>query len=112
MKESVTTKSWVAFAAVLLVTAPAVASASLASASREDVRLSVNYADLDLGKAAGVETLYQRLKYAASNACGPVTLREAGSLEQVVNNKACAKQLLDRAVQKVDNTALSNLHRG
>ena len=112
MKESVRTKSWVAAVAVLLVSAPAASLASLESASSEEVRLSVSYGDLDLEKAAGIETLYQRLKSAASSACGSVTLREAGSLEQVVNNKACAKRLLDRAVQKVDNTALSRLHRG
>ena len=109
MKESGTRKLWIAVAAIVLV-APAAALASLESVSSEEVRLSVSYADLDLSKAAGVETLYLRLKAAATRACGPTTLRQAGSLEQIMNNRDCAKRLLDRAVQKADNTALTKLH--
>ena len=110
MKKSVSARIGFTAAAVLAVSLPVTSSASLKSASSEEVRLSVNYADIDLDSAAGVDRLYRRLKSAASGACGPTSLREAGSLEQVANNKACAKQLLDRAIQKVDNAELSKLH--
>jgi UrcA family protein len=112
MKKSVLAKIAITAAAVLAVSIPAVSSASLESASSEEVRLSVNYADINLDSAAGVDRLYRRLKLAASSACGPTSLREAGSLEQVTNNKACAKQLLDHAIQKVDHAELSKRHNG
>lgn len=112
MKHTVPAKMWIAAVAVIAIGAPAIASASLSSLSSEEVRISVNYADLNLANPAGIEQLYKRLKYAAANACGPTSLREAGSLEQIANNKACVKQLLDRAVQKVDNAALSKRHPG
>jgi UrcA family protein len=112
MKKSVSARIGFAAAAVLAVCIPAASSASLESASSEEVRLSVNYADINLDSAAGVARLYRRLKFAVSSACGPTSLREAGSLEQIANNKACAKQLLDRAIQKVDNAELSKMHNG
>jgi UrcA family protein len=112
MKKSVSTRIAFAAAAVLAAGIPAVSSASLESASSEEVKLSVNYSDINLDSAAGVDRLYRRLKSAASSVCGPTSLREAGSLEQISNNMTCAKQLLDRAIQKVDNAELSKRHNG
>jgi UrcA family protein len=112
MKHLAIARPWIAAVAVMTIGAPAIASSSLSSAASEEVRISVSYADLDLRNAAGIERLYRRLKSAASSACGPTSWRETGSLEQIANNKACAKQLLDRAVQKVDNDALTSLHLG
>jgi UrcA family protein len=112
MKKSVLARIGITAAAVLAVSIPAVSSASLESASSEEVRLSVNYADINLDSAAGVDRLYRRLKSAASSACGPTSRREAGSLEQISNNRICAVQLLDRAIQKVDNAELSKRQGG
>lgn len=112
MKHLALAKPWIAAVAVATIAAPAIASASLTSVASEEVRISVNYADLDLSKAAGVEVLYRRLRSAASSACGPTSWSEVGSLEQIANNKACARQLVDRAVQKLDNAALTSLHLG
>jgi UrcA family protein len=111
MKESAA-RAGILATAILAIGLPAVGSASISSATREEVQLSVNFADLDLSAPAGVERLYVRLKSAVYRACGPTSLLTAGSLDAAVNNKTCARELLDRAVKKVDNAALSIRHSG
>jgi len=110
MKQSTAAKAGLLAVAILAIGSPAVGSASLTTASREEVQLSVNFADLDLNAPAGIDRLYARLKSAAYRACGPTSLLTAGSLDAVVSNKTCARELLDSAVQKVDNAALSKRH--
>jgi UrcA family protein len=98
--------------AVALLAISGSAMASVPGPNQESVRIEVSFADLDLDKAAGIETLYKRLRSAAAGACGPRSLTEAGSVRQVSNNKACFKDLLDRAVRKADNAALTRRHSG
>lgn len=97
-------------AALLAIGGPT--SATVPGPHQESVRIEVSYADLNLDEAAGIETLYQRLRSAAAGVCGPISLFEAGSVKQVTNNKACYKDLLDRAVRKADNAALTRRHSG
>ena len=68
----------------------------------------VNYADLDISGAAGVQTLYARIKSAAQKACGPepavLDLRDAAGYD------ACYKQAVAKAVNRVGSDRLQALH--
>jgi UrcA family protein len=112
MKHSMTSKLWISAAILLATGVPALALASVPDSTRDSLHIRVSYADLDLDKEAGIEQLYQRLKFAVSNACGSATLYGAGSVKQARDNKACYRDLLDRAVRKADNAALSKRHSG
>jgi UrcA family protein len=70
--------------------------------------LEVRYTDLDLGKEAGVATLYTRLRNAAEQVCnlgsGPQALVLSSS------ERACVTAALDGAVANVDRPALTAYH--
>lgn len=95
------------------VTVTAVALAGLASANvalAADVlekRVTVNYADLDLGKPAGVDTLYARLRTAARAACGEADARNLRERAQV---RECRSEALASAVAGMNNAALTAKH--
>jgi UrcA family protein len=72
-------------------------------ATRERV---VNYADLNLNNAAGVQTLYRRISGAARAVCGR---NEALSIMRAKAN-ACAAKAIDDAVTRVNNHDLSAYH--
>jgi len=102
------TVSLAAAAAALGLTL-ATTAAIAAPASYEEVGIQVDYADLDLAKAAGAATLYRRIQSAARRACNangrtlPLHLRERDS--------ECVKQAVAAAVARVDRETLTALHR-
>ena len=67
----------------------------------------VNFSDLDVARGSGVETLYQRLRTAAKTVCGTRDFRNITAAQEW---RACYKQALDGAVEKVDNDLLDELH--
>ncbi len=69
----------------------------------------VNFSDLDVARGSGVEILYQRLRTAAKTVCGAKDLRNLTAAQEW---RACYKQALDGAVDKVGNERLNRLHRG
>lgn len=71
--------------------------------------VTVNFSDLDIERGAGVETLYQRLRTAAKSVCGT---KDARNLNEMQEWRACYKQALDGAVEKVNNDRLDELHNG
>ena len=81
-----------------------------ASAAEPKVKsLAVSYADLDLSKPAGAQTLYKRIKAAARHVCGPTdqyTFVTSASAFRQCFNKAVAD-----AVGQVDRPSLTALHR-
>jgi len=89
---------------------PVAASAFGSSGVIEPVEVRVEYSDLDLASEAGARTLYWRLKDAVSQACGPTSLRLAGSLRQVRINQTCHQELLDKAVEQADSDLLRAIH--
>lgn len=70
---------------------------------------TVSYADLDLSKPAGVQTLYQRIKAAARNVCGPVDQYTYASSHRAFR-KCCETAIAD-AVAQVDRPTLTALHK-
>lgn len=69
--------------------------------------VTVNFSDLDVAHAPGVETLYQRLRTAAKAVCGA---KDTRNLNQVQEWRTCYKQALDGAVEKVNIDRLDELH--
>lgn len=70
------------------------------------VTIEVVYSDLDLASTAGVETLYQRLRGAARNACG-----ESGKrISEIRAYRACYGNALEAAVSGFNSVQLTALH--
>ena len=78
----------------------------------EDFAASVSYSDLDLSTEAGLVTLYKRLQGTSDAVCGPRSLGEAGSFEQLTFNKQCYRDVLTKAVAKINNAKLDEIHAG
>ena len=80
-----------------------------ASAEPKAKTLTVSYADLDLSKPAGAQTLYKRIKAAARSVCGP-TDRYTYSTPSHAFRQCFDKAIAD-AVAQVDRPSLTALHR-
>jgi len=80
-----------------------------ASAEQKVKTQSVTYADLDLSKPAGIQTLYKRIKSAARHVCGPVD--QYTFVTPAASFRACFDQAVADAVAKIDRPSLTALHR-
>jgi UrcA family protein len=69
----------------------------------------VSFADLDLGKDAGVERLYTRLRRAAGSVCGAADIHD---MRRAARQHACVARALGDAVDGVHNSKLTARHRG
>ena len=69
----------------------------------------VNFSDLDIARGSGVQTLYQRLRTAAKTVCG---MKDTRNLTVMQEWRACYKQALNGAVEKVNIESLDKLHNG
>ena len=113
MKESNQVRKLLIASAIFVLGIPAIASAMPHISDEGDTVVPVSYADLDLSSEAGLVTLYKRIKGAADSACGPQhSFRDAGSLQQLRNNKQCYNDLLSKLVAKVNNAKLDEIHAG
>ena len=81
-------------------------------AEREEALERLFVQVLRLCREAGLVKLYARLQSASRIVCGPRSLDEAGSLEQLSKNKACYRNALSKAVAKFDNATLDRIHAG
>jgi UrcA family protein len=70
---------------------------------------SVSYADLDLSKPAGAQTLYKRIKKAARRVCGPVD--NYTHVTPSRRFRECYEQAIADAVAQVDRPSLTAVHR-
>jgi UrcA family protein len=81
-----------------------------ASAAQPQVKtMQVSFADLDLSKPAGAQTLYKRIKAAARNVCGP-----ADQYTFIVSSyslRKCIDAAVANAVAQVDRPSLTALHQ-
>jgi UrcA family protein len=111
MKESKQFKSLLATIVVVALGAPAIASAGNMN-EVEDVAIRVSYADLNIEKEGGAQSLYHRLKKASKQACDYNGLRHAGSLNRLAETRRCYQEVLSAAVEQIDNELVTNLHSG
>ncbi len=113
MKESNYARKLLIAFAVLVLGIPAIASDTPLINDEGKPIVRVSYTDLNLSSQAGLVALYKRLQGASSAACGPrSSLRTAGSLQQLNNNRHCYNDLLSKLVAKVDNAKLNEIHAG
>ncbi len=108
MKESKILKGVVATVAVIAFSLPAIASADELKGRSE----KVTYADLDVQKEEGATVLYRRLQQASKRVCGVESIKSAGGIREVSEQKKCYRETLDQAVAKLDNAALTSIHEG
>jgi UrcA family protein len=73
----------------------------------EPLSVTVNYADLDLSKPAGVGALYRRLEKAAKTVCGPYADRDP---RRKAVWRDCYDQAVANAVANIDRPMLTALH--
>ncbi len=112
MKESNQIRKLLIASAVIVLGIPAIAGATPSISQIEDGAVRVSNADLNLSNEAGLVKLYARLQSASRTVCGPRSLDEAGSLEQLSQNKACYRNALSKAVAKFNNARLDKIHAG
>jgi len=70
-------------------------------------QVHVNYADLNLGTAAGATVLYQRIRGAADLVCGVPDNRDLGQLARA---RACAARAVTEAVTAVNAPAVTRVY--
>lgn len=91
--------------AALALSASAAVAPSLAQSVGEHIRVTVSYADLDIGHAPGAQILLRRLDAAAVKACGGAPdirlLTERAAFDK------CRRMALDEAVVQVNAPALT-----
>ena len=80
-----------------------------ASAESKVKAQAVSYADLDLSKPAGAQTLYKRIQAAARNVCGPVD--QYTFVVSAYSFRKCYQAAVEGAVAQVDRPSLTALHR-
>ncbi len=117
MKESKLFKSLVATFLVIVLSGPAVVQADTISYF-EVGKASVSYADLNLESEEGVRVLYRRLKRASNKVCSATSLKIAGSVPIIfqqrgaLETRQCYRETLSNAVDKIDNEDLTRIHAG
>ena len=85
------------------------AAASAVAGETDDApSVTVSYADLDLSKPAGAETLYRRIQAAARSVCGP---RHSRSLARVQAFRTCYEDAIEDALQQVNESSVFAVHR-
>ena len=108
MKESKLVKGVVATVAVIAFSLPAITSAGELKGRAE----KVTYSDLNVEKDDGAHVLYRRLQQASKRVCGVESLKTAGNIRAVSQQQRCYRETLDRAVAKVNNATLTDIHEG
>jgi UrcA family protein len=94
----------VAGAAGMLLTCAFAASSAFASEPTGEVRMEdITFQDLNLGTAAGVNALYQRIHAAAQRVCAVSGQTELGASASM----KCSKEAEARAIEKIDLPALT-----
>lgn len=89
-----------------IVVAVALVLPSLASAHEkiekvEEDKVIVSYNSVEATTALGRVELERQIRRAASEVCGPQRVSTAGSLSEYVNNRACFKDAVSKALAKV-----------
>jgi UrcA family protein len=92
----------------LVTSASLLAISGGAHAEDSAPQTKVSYSDLDLNNSADAKRLYKRLRAAAERVCDHY---EGRDLRRNMEEKNCAREALERAVQDVNHPAVLALHR-
>lgn len=92
----------------VLCTAAVVASSAFAAEEQPEESINVNYVVADLARPDGAEHVYQRIRRAAQQVCHDPGIRDLPRHRAYLT---CFDRAVDTAVNKVNSTALTALHR-
>jgi UrcA family protein len=97
----------------VVMVAGAIAILSLAGTgslawAAEPIRVHVSYADLNIQSAAGVRSLYGRLRSAAQKVCAP--LDDGRYSPSNIAFQGCYRTALDSAVARFNSSTLTAMH--
>jgi UrcA family protein len=95
--------------ALAIVLSPSAASAAGSFSEHDQQSVVIHYTDVDLGRPEGAAQLYQRIRSAAAQVCGPRT--SPGSLWASPSFKKCFNAAVDRGVAEVHRPALTAWHQ-
>lgn len=95
-------------AATVALSAPSFAAAPVEAQPGASAQV-VHFADLDLSTPTGVRTLYGRIRTAAWQVCSIIAPTYGPS---TIDNLKCRRTLVDDAVARVNQPALTALHTG
>jgi len=82
-------------------------TAALEAVDVKSVRVS--FADLDLSREEGRQTLYQRLRGAADRVCEKPVSKAAREIRE---HRECYEDAMDKALREVGSRKLASLHSG
>ena len=72
-------------------------------------RIAVSYEDLNLENSAGLDSLYQRVEWAAHSVCGVENFKV--SLDIVRKNRECVSLSIEHAIGQIGDARLTALHQ-
>lgn len=96
-------KTVFAAAALVALTTPMVASASLKSNQFENSEVTITYNVTDLRSEFGKARIESQVRQAARKVCGKVNLREAGSVRRVVASRTCYNNAIEKAMKSIES---------
>lgn len=100
-------KCLVASAALAVCLSPLSQAETTIAPGHELVMRTVHFADLDLGDALAVQTLYGRIESAAGEVCVPVS---SGAPDSLLIAHRCKRQAIAQAVSVVNSAQLTAFH--
>ncbi len=92
----------------LALTLPAIGLADV-GANSDGVNAANQAAKCDHEKSASREDLYTNLERAVREVCGATDIRNAGSLTQAMNHRACVKEKMQLASKMLETRRVSAL---
>ncbi|MBL6746429.1 MAG: UrcA family protein [Pseudomonadales bacterium] len=81
---------------------PTLASADVEVETIDESKVIVSYELTEAATAKGRAQLERQIKRAAERVCGPQDLRRAGTLAEMMNNRACLKESVASAMNSLD----------
>jgi UrcA family protein len=100
--------------ALLMITggfvgAMGVGASSVAAVEGDAPTLAIHYTEADFANESSVRALYHRIVHAAEQACPQV---QTGTRLLHTAGQQCRKQVIDQAVQKINNPRLAAVRAG
>ena len=81
---------------------PTLASADVDVETIDESKVVVTYDLKGVSTDQGREELERQIRRAADQVCGPRTLREAGTLQDVRHNRSCYKSAIESAMKSIN----------
>ncbi|MEM6581621.1 MAG: UrcA family protein [Pseudomonadota bacterium] len=102
-----------AIACSLLISSLASAETAIEQSSQSQAfqtqSISIAYSSAELATAESRAALYNKIKNAAKQVCGPTSAHEAGGLRLASRNRDCYEDTIEQAMDQIGNGQLASL---